>query len=323
MCSKNSPFSIRRAKLISMSKKETTVRTLKTAHKTRTKTKKPKFLSLRLELSPENTQQSVKMATTTTPHDCRKHQLNLFPLHPESIVEDKETHDDNVANFFSTADGGATTLTALFGTSGSSSEDESPLPPPYAYRDSNEDGEVLVRTAMKNKERDSSEEKWVCYSEVVERKEEEVTSSAVDHLKQRNRIHQGLSLKLDYEEILNAWSQKGSLYIHAEPPQTVPDLHEDFLGHGTTNGPRDGWQNNGGLWSVPEMSGMSSSGQLKVKEEVEEEGDEWKMAHREASVLRYKQKRQNRLFSKRIRYEVRKLNAEKRPRVKGRFVKKN
>ena len=44
-----------------------------------------------------------------------------------------------------------------------------------------------------------------------------------------------------------------------------------------------------------------------------------KMGQRQASVLRYKEKRQSRLFSKRIRYEVRKLNAEKRPRMKVTF----
>lgn len=43
---------------------------------------------------------------------------------------------------------------------------------------------------------------------------------------------------------------------------------------------------------------------------------------REASVLRYKEKRQTRLFSKKIRYQVRKLNADNRPRLKGRFVKR-
>lgn len=43
---------------------------------------------------------------------------------------------------------------------------------------------------------------------------------------------------------------------------------------------------------------------------------------REAKVMRYKEKRRTRLFSKKIRYEVRKLNAEKRPRMKGRFVKR-
>lgn len=45
-------------------------------------------------------------------------------------------------------------------------------------------------------------------------------------------------------------------------------------------------------------------------------------AGREAKVSRYREKRRTRLFSKKIRYEVRKLNAEKRPRIKGRFVKR-
>ncbi|ONK69522.1 uncharacterized protein A4U43_C05F23870 [Asparagus officinalis] len=43
---------------------------------------------------------------------------------------------------------------------------------------------------------------------------------------------------------------------------------------------------------------------------------------REASVQRYKEKRRNRLFSKKIRYQVRKMNADHRPRMKGRFVKR-
>jgi hypothetical protein len=39
-------------------------------------------------------------------------------------------------------------------------------------------------------------------------------------------------------------------------------------------------------------------------------------AGKQARVLRYKEKRRTRLFSKTIRYEVRKLNAERRPRMK-------
>ncbi|KAE8732412.1 Chloroplast import apparatus 2, putative isoform 2 [Hibiscus syriacus] len=42
---------------------------------------------------------------------------------------------------------------------------------------------------------------------------------------------------------------------------------------------------------------------------------------REASVLRYKQKRHTRLFSTKIRYQVRKLNADRPPRIKSRFVR--
>lgn len=69
---------------------------------------------------------------------------------------------------------------------------------------------------------------------------------------------------------------------------------------------------------------------VRVKAEEQQEqvevvaaAKELKVGQREASVRRYKEKRQNRLFSKKIRYQVRKLNAEKRPRLKGRFVKRS
>ncbi|CAL5325341.1 unnamed protein product [Camellia sinensis] len=205
--------------------------TLKPSRKTRSKTRKPKFLSLRLEL----TQQSGEMTTTTISAATRR-QLNLFPLHPEtSSVEEKDT----VAYFFDSADGGATTLTTLLGTGSSSEDDTTAVSPPsltYAYggQDSEEEGKLLVRTALRNKERDASEEKWVSYSEVVERKDEEVTSCAAD-LRCGARKMKGLSLKLDYQEILNAWCDKGPLYIQLESPQTVPDLHDDSSNH--TKGP--------------------------------------------------------------------------------------
>ncbi|KAI8533529.1 hypothetical protein RHMOL_Rhmol10G0018200 [Rhododendron molle] len=94
-------------------------------------------------------------------------------------------------------------------------------------------------------------------------------------------------------------------------------------------GVKDDWgSNGGGLWTVPQISiNNGNIGNMKVKtEEVILQGgeDEWKQVRaREASVLRYKEKRQNRLFAERIRYEVRKINAEKRPRMKGRFVKRS
>eukprot|EP00897_Mesotaenium_endlicherianum_P001823 jgi/Mesen1/1669/ME000136S00556 len=44
---------------------------------------------------------------------------------------------------------------------------------------------------------------------------------------------------------------------------------------------------------------------------------------REARVLRYKEKRKNRIFEKTIRYASRKAYAESRPRVKGRFAKRD
>ncbi|KAK3002363.1 hypothetical protein RJ639_020318 [Escallonia herrerae] len=305
---------------------------LKPARKSRTKTRKPKFLSLRLEISPENSQQPGKMTTATNTNSSTDHQqLNLFPLHPENLVEDKEmAHEENVANyFFSAADGGASsTLTGLLrvdtSTSTTSSDEDnkrnSTLSPASLKYEEGE-GHALVRTAMRSREREASaEEKWVCYSEV--------TSCAADP-RHKEETPRGLSLKLDYQEIMDAWCDKGPLYVHVEAPQTVPDLHNDHdffaHGHSTANVLSNGWSSNAGLWSVPEMSGSNSS--IRIKDEViDQGGDEdyyGKMGHREASVLRYKEKRLNRLFSKKIRYEVRKLNAEKRPRIKGRFVKRS
>ncbi|KAF8390556.1 hypothetical protein HHK36_025083 [Tetracentron sinense] len=308
MCMKN-PRSDLRNRYMTDSK---TTLSPKPARKTRTKTRKPKFLSLRQELSPGNTQESGEM----TQH----HQLNLFPLYPENLYEEKEIHDDNVAHFFD-VDGAATLNGLLGGERGGggvmSSEEDSLSPSltyPYGEHDSHKGESSLARTALRHKERDASEEvKWVSYSDVVEKKEEEVSSCAADvpDLKET----QGLLLKLDYQEILNVWSNKAPLYIEGECPQTVPDVLDDSLAHDSTNVLIDvGCTGNGRLWRVPD-EGSS------VIEDMGEEGR--KMGQREARVLRYKEKRQNRLFSKRIRYEVRKLNAEKRPRMKGRFVKRS
>ncbi|KAG6544859.1 hypothetical protein Mapa_013549 [Marchantia paleacea] len=100
------------------------------------------------------------------------------------------------------------------------------------------------------------------------------------------------SLRLNYADILNAWSDRGTLWTGGHA-QTVPeDTTSDALAnpdHGV----------------VPLLVG--------------EDGN----SAREARVNRYREKRRTRLFSKKIRYEVRKLNAERRPRMKGRFVKRS
>ncbi|KAL3829539.1 hypothetical protein ACJIZ3_018341 [Penstemon smallii] len=289
-----------------------------TSRKSRNRAKKTKRLS---EMQPTAAAGGIGGGDTNS---------DQVKLHPENEVEERETHDhENVAfDFFSTADGGATTLNGLLENTASKSshatnnissraDDLSPSSVSLTYAYDEESGAAFVRNAMRNRERDwSEEEKWVCYSEVVERKvavkEEEVTSSAVD-----DRVgNQRLSLKLDYQEILNAWSDKGPLYIHAPDSQVVPDVNDDYFSHVASNndqGMRWGC-NVGGLWTVPEMVGDSNNNN---------NNNELKMGQREASVLRYKEKRQNRLFSKKIRYQVRKLNAEKRPRLKGRFVKRS
>lgn len=140
----------------------------------------------------------------------------------------------------------------------------------------------------------------------------------------------GLWLKLDYEGVLNAWTRKekgGPFCVgphedeeeEEEIPQTVPDLDQ----YGVVSGSPFWGVRNKEHWSVPENSfNVQNSG--SYSQTGGSTGEEaWKMGIREASVLRYKEKRRNRLFAKRIRYEVRKLNAEKRPRIKGRFVRRS
>ncbi|XP_042497037.1 zinc finger protein CONSTANS-LIKE 6-like [Macadamia integrifolia] len=300
-------------------------------------------------------------------------QLNLFPLHPENLFEERDVQDDNVSYLFN-ADGGVS-LNGLLGVTGrvvlppSEEEEEeeeeegeeeemgeeredslSPSLTTYTNtlggggggQDSDEVGSSLAKTALRQREREASEEKWVIYSEVVENSNNEAAmsissssccneycnnnnSSWYHHHQQQQQQqqeghqghhqgNQGLWLKLDYEEILNAWSDKAPLYIEGESPQTVPDVLDDSLSNGFVDG--GGLGSNAGVQRVPDV-GSSMVGEDQAGIEGTKKGQ------RQARVLRYKQKRQSRLFSKRIRYEVRKLNAEKRPRMKGRFVKRN
>ncbi|XLS64904.1 hypothetical protein HN51_024878 [Arachis hypogaea] len=121
---------------------------------------------------------------------------------------------------------------------------------------------------------------------VVKREEESNNNNIFGFWEVEDEKMVALNLNLNYQEVLDAWSDRGSLWA------------DDYsLSLATTN------------------NGYYYMGEVPVLEE--------ERTRREASVLRYKEKRQNRLFSKKIRYQVRKLNADKRPRIKGRFVKRH
>ncbi|KAH8946115.1 hypothetical protein BDL97_12G076400 [Sphagnum fallax] len=112
------------------------------------------------------------------------------------------------------------------------------------------------------------------------------------------------SLKLNYKEVLSACSDQSLWTAHDKHPQTVPDDPiADAVG-------------NMDLGFVPDLN--FGPQEMAVTRDDCYSG----RGRREASLLRYKEKRRARLFSKKIRYEVRKLNAEQRPRMKGRFVKR-
>ncbi|XWS22503.1 hypothetical protein CRYUN_Cryun29cG0041500 [Craigia yunnanensis] len=107
-------------------------------------------------------------------------------------------------------------------------------------------------------------------------------------------------LSLNYEAVITAWAGQGSPWTSGDRPDFDPDeCWPDFMGTGGTEVQH----------SYSDLIGMGAQQAM---------GD----GSREARVSRYKEKRRARLFSKKIRYEVRKLNAEKRPRMKGRFVKR-
>ncbi|XP_072989767.1 protein CHLOROPLAST IMPORT APPARATUS 2-like isoform X1 [Typha latifolia] len=105
--------------------------------------------------------------------------------------------------------------------------------------------------------------------------------------KQTNKT--GLGLKLNHDEILTAWSDHGSMFSDgSESPNSAAD-------------------------ALAKLTDMDLIPENWVGGGV-----------REASVMRYKEKRRSRLFSKKIRYQVRKTNADQRPRMKasGRFVRR-
>ncbi|KAL8149401.1 protein CHLOROPLAST IMPORT APPARATUS 2-like [Apium graveolens] len=113
-----------------------------------------------------------------------------------------------------------------------------------------------------------------------------VLANAAEETTTLPELSAGPRLKLNYDKVMEAWSDRGSPF---------PD----------------------------EISGSESSGndiyaRLAQIDLFSELG-----GVREASVQRYKEKRRNRLFSKKIRYQVRKLNADRRPRMKGRFVRRS
>ncbi|KAF5191849.1 Zinc finger protein constans-like [Thalictrum thalictroides] len=345
MCSKptRSSLRLRSKKRNTLNTIITTTKTSSSSKKSKTKTKKHKYISLQHDLSfNDSSTTNDESAEQTHHHHHYNYQeqvevpelLNLFK------EEEKEENINNVVayNFFDCCTQETTSLNGLIGCR---AEEEGTVCPSLAYgysdggtrTSTNSLSLELERSALRGGgggEREVREEKWVCY--------EEVTSCTVpseygkklikkengeDENGRRRKRRLLLSLKLDYDQIMNAWSNKGPLYINhhgtgngSDESQIVPNLQlDDILGcHDSTTNNVFLDVGNLPLLRVPE-----DGDSLMDNTDVEV----WKHAHREARVLRYKEKRQNRLFSKRIRYEVRKLNAEKRPRIKGRFVKRS
>ncbi|KAI4335358.1 hypothetical protein L6164_014010 [Bauhinia variegata] len=96
----------------------------------------------------------------------------------------------------------------------------------------------------------------------------------------------GLLLKLNYDDVLKAWSDKGCPFAQDSPGP-------DVLGNDVT----------ARLAQIDLFTDHGGAG--------------------EASLLRDKEKCHTRLFSKKIRYQVKKINVDRRPTTKGGFVKRD
>ncbi|CAK9193887.1 unnamed protein product [Sphagnum troendelagicum] len=172
-----------------------------------------------------------------------------------------------------------------------------------------EDASAVKEEEENKAARQSSEISRGCTSSERAKKEEAqemLLRCSLQALSEEGQVRQVPCLRLDYEDVLNAWSDREAFCWMDPQGRADRLLNAD---DGSTAAAADGRRMEEviGVVPVPNVRAGDHSGEAA--------------AGKQARVLRYKEKRRTRLFSKTIRYEVRKLNAERRPRIKGRFVK--
>lgn len=215
---------------------------LETSRKIRTKTKKPKFLSLKLELntSHETKKSKTKKNNNNNKKQSKKKEPDTTPFKEKKRAEttiggggekEDEQYDTVAAYLFNSAtDSTISSIHDLLPSSAAADVDcggERNNLSSYDRQEHGSSSSSLLRTAMRkgaSEEEETTEERWVSYSEVVE---EVMSRSGTPRCcgGDGNDGRPSLALKLDYEQIMEAWSDKGTLYVDGEPPQTVPDLH--------------------------------------------------------------------------------------------------
>ena len=206
----------------------------------RRKTKRPKFLSLKLELGTSHEIEESRGTTKSKKKKKKKQKQSKTKGVDTTAFKEKkraetvggekeEEHYDTVAAYlFNSAND--STISSILPYSSSAELDcyRGRNHSPYDRQDhGSSSSSSLLRTAMKKgarKEGETTEERWVSYSEVVD---EVVSRSGTPRCcgGDGNEGRSSLALKLDYEQIMEAWLDKGTLYVDGEPPQTVPDLH--------------------------------------------------------------------------------------------------
>ncbi|CAL5210054.1 unnamed protein product [Lathyrus oleraceus] len=153
---------------------------------------------------------------------------------------------------------------------------------------------------IKDMGKESSFELNFDYETCEEVKEKDGLDIEQNENKDCNKGKRKISLQLDYDAVIIAWDGQKCPWTNGDKPNLdIDETLSDFMGICGTEV----------QYPYGEFGGYGCN-QVMVD------------GGREARVSRYREKRRTRLFSKKIRYEVRKLNAEKRPRMKGRFVKR-
>eukprot|EP00850_Spirogloea_muscicola_P019362 SM000189S04079 [mRNA] locus=s189:140813:141817:+ [translate_table: standard] len=132
------------------------------------------------------------------------------------------------------------------------------------------------------------------------------------------------SLSLNYEDVLSTWADQ-IYWSDGRVPQNLAEnssVSDSMLSMDDKEVPDRSFSDG----HVPKLEAAEIGLAIErlrsgpVAGHVAEEGV---VEDREARVNRYKEKRRTRLYHKKIRYHVRKLNAERRPRIKGRFIKRD
>ncbi|CAI9767456.1 unnamed protein product [Fraxinus pennsylvanica] len=133
--------------------------------------------------------------------------------------------------------------------------------------------------------------------------------------------HDDLSLKLITAEAPH----------HGPRDESVTELEGNAANYGSASGSNNGsnGQNGGSTIAITEATNMASdNGTVAQYEAGDGSGsgsrsrvDQNRSAQREATLSKFFQKRKERCFEKKVRYQSRKKLAEQRPRVRGQFVR--
>ncbi len=132
-------------------------------------------------------------------------------------------------------------------------------------------------------------------------------------------------LNLDFDNILFEWDSSQSVFdpLHMEyGDSSVPQPADcSPMSEHTSLAVEQQFNSASMHQQHQQQSSQSSESELSEESETKVEEDEF-TRNRRLCLERYREKKRNRKFSKKVRYVLRKMNADRRPRYKGRFIKK-